>query len=207
MVFSCKIVVGWKALCSWGQTRLLPHGLWPVGCELWLKTRCGLWRVWGDRMEHHRLMEEVSLFFSQGSKALPLLCNPMWSGGTWDNFYHTHSKILLLGSHREMRNLSHPQPHKDSDLRQKRSEKLPILLLCLKWKNKICHWSLLVHHFPLQLPLSSLAFLVCDKYGWRVVVPLLLLTHRITFIYCHDYTAICCAFTTWLRVVIDMFAT
>lgn len=146
-------------------------------------------------------------FFPQGSRAFPLLCNLMWSGGTWNNFHHMSSKILLLGSHREVMDVPHPQLNKDSGLRQKRSEKLPILLLCLKWKKKICHWSLLVHHFPLQLPLSSLAFLVWDKYRWRVVAPLLLLTQRITFIYCHDYTAICCVFTTWLCVVIDMFAT
>lgn len=204
-VFSCRIVIGWKALCYWGQTKLCLMGsdLQDVGCD-WRNTRCGLWSFWKEGMEHHGFVEEVSVFFSQGSRTLPLLCNFMWSGGTQDNFHYRSLKILLLGSHTDV---PHLQLHKDSGLRQKQSEQLPMLLLCLKWKKKICHWSLSVHHFPLQLPLSSLAFLQWDKYWWCVVAPLLQPTQRITFIYCRGYIAICCVFTTWLCVVKDMFAT
>lgn len=72
-------------------------------------------------------------------------------------------------------------------------------------------WNLSLELLSPSLPIAA-AFVffslsVWDKYGWCVVAPLLLLTQRISFIYCRDYIAICCVFTTWLRVVIDMFAT
>lgn len=72
-------------------------------------------------------------------------------------------------------------------------------------------WNLWLELLSPSLPIAA-AFVffslsVWDKYGWCVVAPLLLLTQRISFIYCRDYIAICCVFTTWLRVVIDMFAT
>lgn len=128
-------------------------------------------------------------FFSQASRALPLLCNPMWSGGTQGTISTTcpcsDFRNLLSWLPGELRNVSYPQSQKDSGLRQKGSEKLPTLL-CLKWKKKICHWSLLVHHCPLQLSLTPLAFMEWDKYRLRVVAPLFLPTQKITFIYCYD---------------------
>lgn len=175
---------------------------WGLTCRMWALSEDKVWALellkkgwtvmhWCNR--HH-------YFFSWVKGSSPLVqCHvERWDSG--GDFYNMPLLCLQKSSSLALLGNSWRYLQKVSDLRQKGSEKLPTLLLCLKRKKKNCHWSLLVHHCPLQLSLPPLAFMSWDKY--RLCAGSSLPTHKI--IYCYDSVAICRVFIVWLHVVIDV---
>lgn len=89
-------------------------------------------------MDHHGLVEEALLvFFSGLLPSCAALCGVVGCRGQFPpRAPALPSEILFLGSPGELRNVSHPQPQKDSGLREKGSEKLSALLYVLNGRIK-----------------------------------------------------------------------
>lgn len=101
-------------------------------------------------------------------RALALLCSPMWSGGVQGTIsttcpcsaFRNPLPWLPWGTQECVSSAATERLWSERE----RIRKALRPSLCLKWKNKICLWSLLVHRSPLQLSLSPLAL-----YGMRQI--------------------------------------